>query len=210
MATDDVIETPDGEPVEPWDIQDGETAHAFGAFVQFRDLGPSRTLGKVAKVRGRSKRLMENWSRQHRWVERATAWDVAQDRVRRAAHMESAREQTLAMNAEQARLGQALRTLASARAEAMRKRLESDPESVAELSWGEVARLAEVGAKIERVALGEVTERMEFSGAREFVAGFLRIAIKYVPAAQQRAFLTEMEVSAGLSTLIGEGEDGDG
>lgn len=56
-----------------WDRLPGETSKAHAAFRVYRDAGPLRTLASVdgsANVR-----TAERWSQQHRWGERAVAWD---------------------------------------------------------------------------------------------------------------------------------------
>ena len=49
-------------PPELWERQDGETAQAFQAFAEYRDMGAERSLAKVAQKLGKSKPLMERWS----------------------------------------------------------------------------------------------------------------------------------------------------
>lgn len=96
----------------PWDRLDSETDKAFEAFCIYRDLGPSvRSLRRVVeKRRGYPKKtqkvpnvppFIKRWSSKFRWVERARAWDIEQDRLvqeqfaaenlqRRRAHAEHA------------------------------------------------------------------------------------------------------------------------
>ena len=80
----------------PWERQPDETSRMFAAFGDYRDMHPTvRSLAKVAEGLGCSSTHVENLSRQHRWVERATAWDDEQDRQRRVrllAHREAAEQ----------------------------------------------------------------------------------------------------------------------
>lgn len=69
---------------EPWEAQEGEGARAFAAFATYRDLGPEeRSLRRVGRELGKSGAQISKWSSAWRWVERAAAWDMEQDRVRR-------------------------------------------------------------------------------------------------------------------------------
>lgn len=62
-----------------WERQDSETSPAWGAFLLYRDMGGNRSLEKVARKVGKSRPLMERWSRRYDWVERARAFDRAMD-----------------------------------------------------------------------------------------------------------------------------------
>jgi hypothetical protein len=63
-----------------------ETAKAFHAFQIYRDLGPKRSLAKVARKLGISRQLIERWSRQHSWQKRIRALMIADaERSARAA-----------------------------------------------------------------------------------------------------------------------------
>lgn len=68
-------------PSNPWDRLDGETPPAWQAFTTYRDMGPARSLHKVAQELSKSDALMKRWSAEHAWVLRASAWDAEQDRM---------------------------------------------------------------------------------------------------------------------------------
>lgn len=75
-----------------WDRQPGETAKQHRAFLQYRDLGPDRSIAAaVAKLPGRTKagtksaRPWERWSAKFNWIERAQAWDRHEEKIRDAA-----------------------------------------------------------------------------------------------------------------------------
>jgi len=59
---------------------EGESAKAFHAFCEFRDLGPERTLQRVAKMLQKSEPLMARWSKRFNWHHRAADWDEHNDR----------------------------------------------------------------------------------------------------------------------------------
>lgn len=67
---------------KPWERREGESAKAFEAFSVYLYMGTDRSLREVAEKLGKSRALIERWSRTHEWVKRATAYD---DDVRRKA-----------------------------------------------------------------------------------------------------------------------------
>lgn len=70
-------------PVEAWDQQVGESPKAHAAFVTYRDMGVDRSIDKTRIRLGKKAgyaRHLETWSSQNRWVERAAAWDAAEQK----------------------------------------------------------------------------------------------------------------------------------
>jgi hypothetical protein len=53
-----------------------ESAKAYAALVIYAEMGTDRSTAKVAQALGKSIALMNRWSAQHRWVERARAYDA--------------------------------------------------------------------------------------------------------------------------------------
>lgn len=86
------------EPV--WARQDRESPPAFAAFEAYRDLGAGRSIDAVAaRLAGRQKGAkrapgrLRKWSVDHRWVERAAAFDDHLATVRRRRVEEATRRQ---------------------------------------------------------------------------------------------------------------------
>lgn len=77
---------------EAWERQPGETSKQFAAFQLYYDMKPSeRSVDKVrAKLGLRSNRHLQKWCSRNKWVERATAWDDEQTRIRILAANEKA------------------------------------------------------------------------------------------------------------------------
>jgi hypothetical protein len=85
----------------PWERLDGETPRAFAAFVSYRGLAPGeRSLQRVisditgvgdnqATIRRRHGQV-ERWCSEHRWRDRAAAWDGHMDAHVRAAQLAAA------------------------------------------------------------------------------------------------------------------------
>jgi hypothetical protein len=78
------------DEIQPWDCQPGETAKAYQAFVTYRDIGPARSVRKVAESLGKSETLISGWSSKHHWVSRTAAWDSMPSRVMQEAYEEMA------------------------------------------------------------------------------------------------------------------------
>ncbi|MFF0625137.1 hypothetical protein [Streptomyces sp. NPDC004296] len=97
--------------VDPWERQEGESHQAFEAFAAYRDLGPARSVTKVARELDKSRTLLGRWSRQYAWVMRAAAYDREQDRLFLAEQAQARRE----IARRHAKLAQAVQSKAVAR-----------------------------------------------------------------------------------------------
>ncbi|MFC1705778.1 hypothetical protein ACFL59_03025 [Planctomycetota bacterium] len=124
-----------------WERARGETAKAHQAFLVYRDMGPGRSLAKVAQELGKSKALMDRWSARWRWVSRVAEWDAHQQRLLRdeqeAARRRMARRHARIAVSFQRKVAQRLRAL--------------NPN---ELSPRDLAKWLEVAVKLERQARG--------------------------------------------------------
>lgn len=132
----------------PWERQPGETIKAFEAFSVYRDLGVNRSIEKAGKALGKSRVTLEPWSAKFLWVKRAAAWDAEQDRVARQAQLDEIKK----MRKRHA-------TLASAMLVKAAKALQRIPED--EIKAGDVSRMVETAAKLERISRGDVGEVVE-------------------------------------------------
>lgn len=141
----------------PWERQKGEPPKAAEAFRIYRDLGPRRSLTKVRETLGVSSTMVERWSRKHRWVSRAEAWDDEQDRIGREATL----AEVEAMHKRHANLAVSMLNKVAAR-------LIGDPESPLpvkpldpnKLNARDLGYLADVAVKLERTARGEIESRV--------------------------------------------------
>ncbi len=57
-------------PEVPWDRQVGESAHAYAAFLAYRDYGDDRSLAKVAAKLGKKTHNLERLSSRWKWQDR--------------------------------------------------------------------------------------------------------------------------------------------
>lgn len=134
--------------VSEWQRREKETTVAFEAFVCYRDMGANRSLAKVAEKLGKSETLMQRWSGQHEWVNRAADFDGHLDEEVVDAQEKARRE----MAERHAKLAQAALTRVAQRLGDL------DPE---DLKPGDIARILEVATKLERLSRGEPSEHVE-------------------------------------------------
>lgn len=132
----------------PWERQPGETIKAFEAFSVYRDLGVNRSIEKAGKALGKSRVTLEPWSAKFLWVKRAAAWDAEQDRVARQAQLDEIKK----MRKRHASLASAMLVKAA-------KALQRIPED--EIKAGDVSRMVETAAKLERISRGDVGDVVE-------------------------------------------------
>jgi hypothetical protein len=144
---------------ELWERQHREPTRAFQAFATYRDMGPERAIRKLAQDINKSVTLLATWSVRWFWQERVEAYEDHMERIKLRAQ-EQEREE---MGKRQAHEGKTLQDFAVA---ALASLIGPDgrPKADARLTPSVVARLMEVGVKIERLARGESTENVKEDG----------------------------------------------
>ncbi|HEU5032670.1 MAG TPA: hypothetical protein VFV01_47660 [Spirillospora sp.] len=125
---------------KPWERQPDETPQAFEAFARYRDMPGRRSMDRVAKELHKSHALMGRWSVRHRWVERAAAFDAAEDEAWR----EEVRRTRVALARKHAAVGAAMLTKAVARLQSI------NPDT---LSPNELERWMRTATEIEARAM---------------------------------------------------------
>lgn len=203
------------QPSVPGGRIKGEGAKAFEAFTIYREMGPARSHAKVGQALGKSTVMVGKWSVQWNWVERVAEWDDYADLKERERDIVEREKAVSKMNKDHATLGRAAQVVAS------RKLAVYEPESetaeardraqaaIDALSAGEATALMREGAKLERLARGETTERLEVREAQKWVDRLLPIAMTYIPDDSHEAFLTDVEAVLGLGTGVSRVEDED-
>jgi hypothetical protein len=132
----------------PWDQRVDETPKAWEAFLIYREMGAGhRSIGKCAALLGKMILNVRRWRIKYDWDLRVAAYDAML-----SEHMEKARiEEAKSMGVRHAKLGLGMAEIAQKRVE----QIVANPEIIASLSVGDVARLAKDGTQIEREARGE-------------------------------------------------------
>jgi hypothetical protein len=153
------------EQPSPAERQPNETAVAFEAFRTYLEMGPSRSLAKVGRALGKSKTLMDRWSKRHAWQARVAAFEAVATRAADDAHMDAIARRSK-RQAEVAQLhGEASLTVAR---EVLRRL--ADPEAaavaLAKVPLDELLRISASMGRMhnravvtERLALGLTTEQ---------------------------------------------------
>jgi hypothetical protein len=141
---------------DPWDRQPSESAKHYGRFGYYRDMGPTRTVNKLHKMLNElGDKIKPDSIRQaaweHRWADRAQAWDIAQQEADRERLVAERRDMIRRhRSVSSALMTQALKALRAMRAEDMSPR--------------DVATWLKLATDIERVALGEPQHTVAVSG----------------------------------------------
>lgn len=160
---------------ELWEQQPGESSTIFAHFVVYRDMRypkidkqvkdadgnvkktitetvmdgtvpyVKRSIRKTAEVLGMNKRTIANQSTKWDWVRRCEAYDAYVDRMNREANEAAIRK----MKQDHALLAQQMIRKAT-------RRLLTMPDE--EITAAELARIVDVGVKVERLSRGESTE----------------------------------------------------
>ena len=131
-----------------WERRSGESGPAWGAFATYRDLGPERSITKVAQTLGKSSALLARWSSRWAWVLRSEAWGREVDRQQRLAQIHAMHE----MRARHTAI--AVDMLEKAREGLMSLK-------PADFSVSQVSRLVTDAVRIERLSRGLVEELEE-------------------------------------------------
>jgi len=139
-----------------------ESNKAFAAFRTYLELGPERCLAATAAKLGKSKVLMERWSRKYDWCRRVAAHASHLAELERLAIEGLAREKAIdweKVHADQRLKEWRLRTEYFELALEAMRRWKENPKRVGSLEG--LARLGEVFVKLGRLASGMPTEVKE-------------------------------------------------
>ena len=178
------------------------------ALVRYLAMGPTRSLSRlyhelVAEGIEVSDSTIKKWSTRNEWQVHVRAFEVRQREIeeQRLEALAHGWDQTEAMNNRHAELGAELQRLASTWA----KKLAEDGHP---MSPRDVARWAEAGVRIERLAVGAATSRHEV-GWDQFIlpvlALFQQVVVPRVPEDSRETIL--MDFADGVNQ-IGSGVSG--
>lgn len=172
-----------------WERLPGESARAFEAFGHYRRLAPGRrslqqawedhwnrpgnALQRSKKAAGRPYGHWTRWMSKWRWQERALAWDaeqaaLARDQEQDRELREKAREREEEIRQRQLWKEEARASRTLARRLLLRALQGIDSGEIEDMKVREIlphtqriSTLLEVGQRLERMALGEATDRTE-------------------------------------------------
>lgn len=140
----------------PWERQAGETEKAYLAFCQYRDTPQGeRSVRQLAAKAGVRSKVWHGWSSKYSWVARAAAWDDWLDSLRRR-ETENAVKRAARRHI---RLSRQLQELAGVELVKLADR--SEKGDVPVMRARDIPRALDVSVKLERLAMGEATDRVE-------------------------------------------------
>lgn len=138
-----------------WDRLDGEPNGSWEAFLTYREQPLSdRTVGAVAKLLGKNESGLRRWSKKWQWESRALALDE---------HLNTVGIDIITMERVEAskrriRLADSLLSVAEYQLQSWLDDLKANVKL--DLTPYEVARIIEIGYKIDRLERGESTDNM--------------------------------------------------
>lgn len=137
------------DDAKSWERRTGETTQAFSAFAKYRGMGHGRSLAKVAQELGKSKTIVERWSRQWDWVNRVADHDHDEDRRLRDHELQVLQR----MKERHLGFAQVIQQIASHPITELQKRVKAGKDPG--LTAMEAVKLLETGMKLERLFRGE-------------------------------------------------------
>jgi hypothetical protein len=193
-----------------FDRQVGESEKAFAAFRVYLELGPQRSLALTAAKVGKSKVLMERWSRRHHWCERVAAHAANLATVEREAAEALARGKSAEWLKRQGDIREREWEMHESCIEAARRGLKAFMErEKVYANLADISRILEVASKLGRLASGMATDKTELTGED---GGPLRVELSaalakvYGEAAAPPASVVDVECTSPLpSPPSGEG-----
>lgn len=145
---------------EPWEQQPGESNKAYGAFVQYRDMPPlQRSIRGLARQLDKTVTHIGRWSSDNKWTERCARYDrwlaaIAVDEA------ESAKREMVRRHADigLAMVRRAAQALIGDEANGV------TALDLSKLKAVDIARLIDVGVKVERLSRGAPDSVTELTG----------------------------------------------
>lgn len=146
----------------PFEQKPDESAKAFAAFSEYLNMGPQRSLEGVSRKVGKSKALMERWSKRHNWVARVEAHQQHWAAMTRRAEVQVVREFALEKAKRQDAQKEAEWQLRCEAIELARECIARFRENAKKCGTLEgIARLIELASKIGRLSCDMATDRTE-------------------------------------------------
>lgn len=186
----------------PWERQKGESGRAFSNFAEYRDLGPHRSIAKVAAFRKLHPSTLEEQSRKYRWIERAAQYDDWVDR-RRREQMETER---LRVDRETEAFGAMLLTASMERIRGRSAAMRQDGTPVepvealspGEMEWRDALAVGAKGIEFRRLAAGLATSLVSATAVNradliQTVRDLVEIMLRHVPEELQDRAIAEVE-----------------
>lgn len=151
-------------PAEPWVRQPFDSDLAWPIFQEYLALPPPRRLADLLKRPGfpLTWSQLESIAWEDAWKLRADKWDEHLDRLRAKTIEKVVQEDAQTRAERQARAGKKLQRLGELATDRLIKILETNPDfGSTEVTTKDAIRAIGVGVRVERLALGDVTEKID-------------------------------------------------
>ncbi|TXG76901.1 hypothetical protein E6Q11_03775 [Candidatus Dojkabacteria bacterium] len=149
-----------------WEQQTKESSKAFAAFIAYRDMGLTRSCAKVAEQLKITPPSVLELSKRHNWQNRVRAWDAHVDSETQREQIEAVkimkqRQIALALSAQEA-ADRGLKTFIA--------QFNDDGGRISPYATkpDALAKLLEMGCRIERLNRDEPERSLEFSQGSKF------------------------------------------
>lgn len=146
---------------EPWARQPFDGDLAWSLFQQYLTLTLPRRLGDLAKFAPVTQSQLDRLAFDDGWKIRAAAWDAHLDALRRATIEQVVQEDARARAERQGRQARKLARLGELEVDKLTQVLEKPDIGAGMIAPRDATRMIYVGIRAERLALGDVTERIE-------------------------------------------------
>jgi len=183
---------------KPWERQPKEGPKAWAAFVVYRNMGAGvRTVAKVAAQLGKGLPNYEKMARLYHWMERCKAYDAEQDRI----GQETQKDVLIEMRRRHAGYGKLTQALAITE---IRNALKIAQKKPGKIKPRDMAILLQLGVKIEQLALGEATDRVDTNVSGAIAAADITEAMK------DREYRKTLDAAAARRERLASEPGGDG
>jgi hypothetical protein len=177
----------------PWDRHEDESDQAWGAFKEYRDMGPGvRSQAKVARKLGKSRGTVSSFASQHAWRVRVRSWDAEADAADQARDQVERGEMRRKMLEEHAGVGRRAWQLG------IRVLLPDDDDAaiakLGEMQPSTVLRLVQFGITAEAQSRALQQGRgLDPRDIARVADEMVKVALRFVPDEMQAAFLDELD-----------------
>jgi len=153
---------------QPWDQLPDESSNAYSHFITYRDLGRKRTQMEVARVCSTKQPTISKQAKLYNWSHRIQAWDNEEERLYRLNREIALREMA---DRHVSEIQTAIEAI-SVPFQAIKHRLETDPDLIDTLAAGDVQSLLKTATAVARTFPSLLqAERLAQGVPTEIIAG---------------------------------------
>ncbi len=144
----------------PWARQPFDTEVSFALFGDFLTASPPRHLGRMAERAGYPAEVIRGFAKDAFWVERAALWDEHLAEIRTSTIERVTEESAAEVAKRQLALTRRMQRLANRDLSIIEKQ-GAENDFLSPIEHKDLIRLAVNGIKLERLIMGETTDKIE-------------------------------------------------